>query len=46
MVGRLLGSVNLLDMALHDDRQAEWYADQFLEGNYSFRPVAESVPDS
>jgi pyruvate,water dikinase len=36
-VGRLLGSVNLLDMALHDDRQVEWYADRFLEGNYTFR---------
>lgn len=42
IVGRLLGSVNLLDMALHDDRHVEWYADRFLEGNYTFRPVEES----
>jgi pyruvate,water dikinase len=37
IIGRLLGSVNLLDMALHDDRQVEWYADRFLEGNYTFQ---------
>jgi pyruvate,water dikinase len=41
MVGRLLGSVNLLDMVLTDDRQIEWYSDQFFDGNYAFqsRPV-------
>lgn len=37
MVGRLLGSVNLLDMALEDDGKLEWYAEQFLEGNYTFQ---------
>ena len=37
MVGKLLGSVNLLDMVLTDDRQIEWYADQFFEGNYAFQ---------
>ncbi len=36
-IGRLLGSVNLLDMALHNDKQVEWYADRFLEGNYTFQ---------
>ena len=36
-LGRLLGSVNLLDMVLQDDRQVEWYADEFLKGNYTFR---------
>ncbi|RJR50157.1 MAG: pyruvate, phosphate dikinase [Desulfobacteraceae bacterium] len=38
IIGRLLGSVNLLDMALHNDKQVEWYADRFLEGNYTFQP--------
>lgn len=38
LVGRLLGSVNLLDMTLHDDSQVEWFVDQFLRGNYSFQP--------
>jgi pyruvate,water dikinase len=37
IIGRLLGSVNLLDMTLNNDRQVEWYADRFLEGNYAFR---------
>lgn len=46
MVGRLLGSVNLLDMALRDDRQVEWYADQFLEGNYGFRAAPSEDPQS
>ncbi len=46
IVGRLLGSVNLLDMALHDDRRVEWYADRFLEGNYAFRAEKGSKEES
>ncbi|MBN1105376.1 MAG: pyruvate, phosphate dikinase [Deltaproteobacteria bacterium] len=42
MVGRLLGSVNLLDMALEDDRQVEWYAERFMEGDYTFQ--AQTAP--
>jgi pyruvate, water dikinase len=38
MIGRLLGSVRLLDMVLADDRQVEWYVDQFFKGNYTFDP--------
>ncbi len=38
LLGRLLGSVRLLDMHLADDRQVEWYAEQFLRGNYTFQP--------
>ncbi len=41
MLGRLIGSVRLLDMHLADDRQVEWYAEQFLRGNYTFE--AEDV---
>jgi len=36
MIGRLCGSIRLLDMTLSDDRQVEWYASEFLKGNYSF----------
>ncbi|MEW5909125.1 MAG: PEP/pyruvate-binding domain-containing protein [Thermodesulfobacteriota bacterium] len=36
LLGRLLGSVRLLDMVLSEDRQVEWYQDQFLRGNYRF----------
>jgi pyruvate,water dikinase len=36
MIGRLLGSVRLLDMVLADDRQVEWYVDQFFKENYTF----------
>jgi len=36
MIGRLCGSIRLLDMTLSDDRQVEWYAEEFLKGNYSF----------
>lgn len=39
MLGRLMGSVRFLDMVLSDDRQIKWYADEFLEGNYTFQPV-------
>lgn len=42
MLGRLLGSVRLLDMHLADDRQIEWYAEQFMRGNYAFE--AEDIP--
>ncbi len=38
ILGRLLGSVRLLDMHLADDRQVEWYAEEFLRGNYTFAP--------
>ncbi len=37
MLGRLLGSVRLLDMVLTDDRQVEWYSEQFFKGNYTFK---------
>lgn len=38
-IGRLLGSVRLLDMVLTDDENIEWYADQFLKGNYTFEKL-------
>jgi pyruvate, water dikinase len=43
LLGRLLGSVRLLDMVLSTDRQIEWYAAQFLSGNYTFKcPAAQN----
>ncbi|HHP7236649.1 MAG TPA: PEP/pyruvate-binding domain-containing protein [Desulfobacterales bacterium] len=35
-IGRLTGSVQLLDMVLADDKQIDWYVEQFLRGNYTF----------
>ncbi|WP_035243816.1 PEP/pyruvate-binding domain-containing protein [Desulfonatronovibrio hydrogenovorans] len=35
-IGRLLGSVRLLDMVLTEDGHISWYADQFMKGNYTF----------
>ena len=40
-LGRLLGSVRLLDMVLSEDRQVEWYAKQFIKGNYQFKTDSE-----
>jgi pyruvate,water dikinase len=37
LLGRLLGSVRLLDMHLADDRQVDWYVEQFMQGNYQFK---------
>ena len=37
-LGRLLGSVRLLDMVLSENHQVDWYADQFMRGNYQFEP--------
>jgi pyruvate,water dikinase len=36
LLGRLLGTVRLLDMHLSDDRQVDWYVEQFMQGNYRF----------
>lgn len=36
MLGRLMGAVRLLDMVLYDDGQIDWYADEFMKGNYTF----------
>ena len=35
-IGRLLGSVRLLDMVLTDDQDISWYVEEFLRGNYVF----------
>jgi hypothetical protein len=37
MLGRLLGAVRLLDMVLADDRQVQWYVEEFFKGNYAFK---------
>ena len=37
IIGRLCGCIRLLDMTLSDDRQVEWYAAEFLSGNYNFQ---------
>ncbi|MBN2126123.1 MAG: pyruvate, phosphate dikinase [Deltaproteobacteria bacterium] len=44
LLGRLMGSVRLLDMTLSDDGQVEWYVDQFFEGNYAFKGAGHSNP--
>ena len=36
LLGRLLGAVRLLDMVLADDRQVQWYVEEFFKGNYAF----------
>jgi pyruvate, water dikinase len=42
MLGRLLGAVRLLDMVLADDRQLQWYVEEFFKGNYTFTPPSET----
>ncbi|RQD60263.1 PEP/pyruvate-binding domain-containing protein [Desulfonatronovibrio magnus] len=37
IIGRLLGSIRLLDTILNNDSELRWYADEFLRGNYSFK---------
>jgi pyruvate, water dikinase len=39
MVGRLLGSMRLLDMVLSDDGHIDWYVQEFFSGNYTFQRV-------
>jgi pyruvate,water dikinase len=38
LMGRLLGSVNLLDRLLSDKINVDWYVEQFFKGNYTFKP--------
>jgi pyruvate,water dikinase len=46
LLGRLMGSVRLLDMVLSDDRKIDWFVEEFFKGNYTFQPPAstESPP--
>lgn len=37
IIGRLLGSMRLLDMVLSDEGRVDWYVEEFLKGNYTFR---------
>jgi pyruvate,water dikinase len=43
LLGRLLGTVRLLDMHLGDDRQVEWYVEQFMRGNYQLKAETASA---
>jgi pyruvate, water dikinase len=36
-LGRMLGSVRLLDMVLSDDGQVDWYVEEFFKGNYAYK---------
>jgi pyruvate, water dikinase len=36
LLGRLMGSVRLLDMVLSDDRNINWFVEEFFKGNYTF----------
>jgi pyruvate, water dikinase len=38
LLGRLMGSVRLLDMVLSDDRKIDWFVEEFFKGNYTFQP--------
>jgi pyruvate,water dikinase len=43
LIGRLMGSVRLLDMVLSDDRKIEWFVEEFFKGNYTFQPPASTI---
>jgi pyruvate,water dikinase len=43
MLGRLLGAMRTLDMVLADDRQLDWFRDEFFQGNYTFAPNFEAA---
>lgn len=46
MLGRLLGSVRLLDMVLSDDGRIDWYVDEFFKGNYTFQSPISPQPST
>lgn len=43
LLGRLMGSVRLLDMVLSDDRKIDWFVEEFFKGNYTFQPPESTV---
>lgn len=44
LLGRLMGSVRLLDLVLSDDGRVDWYVDEFFEGNYTFKERSSGSP--
>jgi pyruvate,water dikinase len=36
LLGRLMGSVRLLDMVMDQDEGIEWFRNEFFKGNYTF----------
>ncbi|HVN05257.1 MAG TPA: PEP/pyruvate-binding domain-containing protein [Bryobacteraceae bacterium] len=43
MLGRLLACSSQLDMYMHSREIMNWYADQFLAGNYTFRQTGQDA---
>ncbi|MBI5601845.1 MAG: pyruvate, phosphate dikinase [Deltaproteobacteria bacterium] len=46
LIGRLMGSVRLLDMLLDQDNRIEWYRNEFFKGNYTFQRNQTNPSDS
>jgi pyruvate,water dikinase len=44
LLGRLLGSVRLLDMVMSDDGQIEWYVEEFFKENYTYSRIPPDEP--
>ena len=42
VLGRLLACSSQLDMYMENREVMNWFADQFLQGNYAFRPPEEA----
>ena len=36
-LGRMMGSVRLLDMVMSDEQRIEWFVEEFFKGNYTFQ---------
>jgi len=41
MVGRLLGATKLMDMYLKDNMELKYLIDEFMDGQYDFRPAVD-----
>jgi pyruvate,water dikinase len=45
-LGRMMGSVRLLDMVMSDEQRIDWFVEEFFKGNYTFQlpapPAAEN----
>ena len=37
-LGRMMGSVRLLDMVMSDEKRIDWFVEEFFKGNYTFQP--------
>jgi pyruvate,water dikinase len=45
-LGRMMGSVRLLDMIMSAEQRLDWFVEEFFKGNYTFQPPPTPAAES